>query len=156
VYFINLQITVNCKEVQTMPNLKKNDEVMRDVLTNARVIAVVGHSDKPERTSYRIAQFLREVGYTIYPVNPTVSEIDGQPSYASLKNVPEPVDIVNVFRRSEYLPEIVDEAIAIKAKTLWTQLGVSDEASGQKALDAGLTVVMDACIKVEYLRLTVG
>lgn len=139
-----------------MPNLNEDDNAMRDVLTNARVIAVVGHSDKPERTSYRIAQFLREVGYTIYPVNPMVSEIDGQPSYASLKDVPEPVDIVNVFRRSEYLPEIVDEAIAIKAKTLWTQLGVSDEASGQKALDAGLNVVMDACIKVEYLRLKVG
>jgi uncharacterized protein len=156
VYFINLQIAVNCKEVQTMPNLKENDEVMRDVLTKARVIAVVGHSDKPERTSYRIAQFLREVGYTIYPVNPMLSEIDGQPSYASLKDVPEPIDIVNVFRRSEYLPEIIDGAIAIKAKTLWTQLGVSDEASAQKALDAGLNVIMDACIKVEYLRLKVG
>ncbi|HEY9602553.1 MAG TPA: CoA-binding protein [Allocoleopsis sp.] len=139
-----------------MPNLKENDEAMRDVLTNARVIAVVGHSDKPERTSYRIAQFLREVGYTIYPVNPMVSEIDGQPSYASLKDVPEPVDIVNVFRRSEYLPEIVEEAIAIQAKTLWTQLGVFDETSAQKALNAGLNVVMDACIKVEYLRLKVG
>ena len=139
-----------------MPNLKENDEAMRDVLTNARVIAVVGHSDKPERTSYRIAQFLREVGYTIYPVNPMVSEIDGQPSYASLKDVPEPVDIINVFRRSEYLPEIVDEAIAIQAKTLWAQLGVFDETSAQKALNAGLNVVMDACIKVEYLRLKVG
>ena len=139
-----------------MPNLKENDEAMRDVLTNARVIAVVGHSDKPERTSYRIAQFLREVGYTIYPVNSMVSEIDGQPSYASLKDVPEPVEIVNVFRRSEYLPEIVEEAIAIQAKTLWTQLGVFDETSAQKALNAGLNVVMDACIKVEYLRLKVG
>jgi predicted CoA-binding protein len=157
-----LQIAVDCQEVQTMPNLKENDEARRDVLANARVIAVVGHSDKPERTSYRIAQFLREVGYTIYPVNPmvseidVVSEIDGQPSYASLKDVPEPVDIVNVFRRSEYLPEIVEEAIAIQANTLWTQLGVSDETSAQKALNAGLNVVMDACIKVEYLRLKVG
>jgi hypothetical protein len=85
-----------------------------------------------------------------------VSEIDGQPSYASIKDVPEPVDIVNVFRRSEYLPEIIDEAIAIHAKTVWAQLGVYDEASAQKALDAGLNVVMDACIKVEYLRLSVG
>jgi len=137
-------------------NLKEDDKALRDVLTNTRVIAVVGQSDKPERTSYRIAHFLQEVGYKIYPVNPMVSEIDGQPSYASLKDVPEPVDIVNVFRRSEYLPEIVDEAITVNAKTLWTQLGVYDEASAQKALDAGLNVVMDACIKVEYLRLRIG
>ena len=139
-----------------MPNLKEDDNAMRDVLTQAKVIAVVGHSDKPERTSYRIAQFLREVGYKVYPVNPTVSEIDGQPSYASLKDVPESVDIVNVFRRSEYLPEIVDEAIAIHAKTVWAQLGVYDERSAQKAIDAGWNMVMDACIKVEYMRLGVG
>ncbi len=138
-----------------MPNLKGDDNAMRDVLANATVIAVVGHSDKPERTSYRIAQFLRQVGYKVYPVNPTVSEIDGQPSYASLKDVPESVDIVNVFRRSEYLPEIVDDAIAANAKTVWAQLGVYDEPSAKKALDAGLNVVMDACIKVEYLRLKV-
>jgi hypothetical protein len=136
-----------------MPNLKQDDNAMRDMLTNAKVIAVVGHSDKPERTSYQIAQFLRGVGYTVYPVNPMVSEIDGQPSYPSLKDVPEPVDIVNVFRRSEYLPEIVDEAIAVNAKAVWAQLGVSDEPSAQKALDAGLNVVMNACIKVEYVRL---
>jgi predicted CoA-binding protein len=139
-----------------MPNLKEDDDAMPEVLTHARVIAVVGHSDKPERTSYRIAQFLREVGYTVYPVNPMVSEIDGQPSYASLKDVPESVDIVNVFRRSQYLSEVVDEAIAINAKTVWAQLGVYDEASAQKALDAGLNIVMDGCIKVEYMRLGVN
>jgi hypothetical protein len=139
-----------------MPNLKEDDNAMREVLTTAKVIAVVGHSDKPERTSYRIAQFLRGVGYKVYPVNPMVSEIDGQPSYASLKEVPESIDIVNVFRRSEYLPEIVNQAIAIHAKTVWTQLGVYDQQSAQKALDAGLYVVMDACIKVEYMRLGVG
>jgi predicted CoA-binding protein len=139
-----------------MPNLKEDDNVMRDVLTNAKVIAVVGHSDKPERTSYRIAQFLQEIGYNVYPVNPLVNEIDGQPSYSSLKDVPEPVDIVNVFRRSEYLPAIVDEAIAVNARTVWAQLGVYDQQSAQKALDAGLNIVMDACIKVEYLRLRTG
>lgn len=126
-----------------MSNLKEDDNAMRDVLINAKVIAVVGHSDKPERTSYRIAQFLRGVGYKVYPVNPVVSEIDGQPCYSSLKDVPEPVDIVNVFRRSEYLSAIVDEAIAVNAKTVWAQLGVSDELSAQKALDAGLKIVME-------------
>jgi hypothetical protein len=139
-----------------MSNLKEDDNAMRDVLINAKVIAVVGHSDKPERTSYRIAQFLRGVSYKVYPVNPVVSEIDGQPCYCSLKDVPEPVDIVNVFRRSEYLSAIVDEAIAVNAKTVWAQLGVSDELSAQKALDAGLNIVMDACIKVEYRRLRVS
>ncbi len=139
-----------------MSNLKEDDNAMRDVLINAKVIAVVGHSDKPERTSYGIAQFLRGVGYKVYPVNPVVSEIDGQPCYSSLKDVPEPVDIVNVFRRSEYLSAIVDEAIAVNAKTVWAQLGVSDELSAQKALDAGLNIVMDACIKVEYRRLRVS
>ena len=129
---------------------------MRDVLTNAKVIAVVGHSDKPERTSYRIAQFLQEIGYNVYPVNPLVNEIDGQPSYSSLKDVPEPIDIVNVFRRLEYLSAIVDEAIAVNARTVWAQLGVYDQQSAQKALDAGLNIVMDACIKVEYLRLRTG
>ncbi len=129
---------------------------MRDVLARAKVIAVVGHSDKPERTSYQIAQFLRSVGYTVYPVNPTVKEIDGQLSYSSLQEIPEAVDIVNIFRRSEYLGEIVDEAIAINAKTVWAQLGISNQQAAQKALDAGLNIVMDACIKVEYLRLGIG
>ncbi len=139
-----------------MPNLKEDDNAMRDVLTNSKVIAVVGHSDKPDRTSYRIAQFLRQIGYKVYPVNPMVSEIDGQPSYASLKQLPEAADIVNIFRRSEYLPEIVDEAIAVNAKTVWAQLGVYDDPSAQKALEAGLNVVMNACIKVEYMRLRVA
>ncbi|MEH2173649.1 CoA-binding protein [Nostoc sp.] len=139
-----------------MPNLKENDNALREVLTQAKIIAVVGHSDKRDRTSYQIAQFLRQTGYTVYAVNPLIKEIDGQPSYAALQELPEPVDIVNVFRRSEYLPEIVDEAISINAKTVWTQLGIWHQPSAQKAIDAGLNVVMDACIKIEYLRLKVG
>ena len=101
-----------------MPNLQENDLLMRQVLTQTQVIAVVGHSDKPHRTSYQIAQFLRQVGYTVYPVNPTVPEIDSQPSFASLNAIPEPIDLVNVFRRSEYLPEIVEQAIALGVPTL--------------------------------------
>lgn len=135
-----------------MPNLKANDQLLRQVLTQTQVIAVVGHSDQPHRTSYQIAQFLRQVGYTVYPVNPTVATIDSQPSFPSLSAIPEPVELVNVFRRSEYLPEIVDEAITLGVQTIWAQLGVSEPVSAQKALKAGLNVVMDACIKVEYLR----
>jgi uncharacterized protein len=139
-----------------MSKLKLDDNALRDVLTQTKVIAVVGYSEKPSRTSYQIAQFLRQVGYIVIPVNPMVREIDGQPSYASLREVPESVDLVNVFRRSEYLGEIVEDAIAIGAKTIWTQLGIYDEPSAQKALEAGLNVVIDACIKVEYNRLGIG
>ncbi|MEH2170107.1 MAG: CoA-binding protein [Nostoc sp.] len=139
-----------------MPNLKEDDNVLREVLIQAKTIAVVGHSDKRERTSYQIAQFLRQKGYTVYAVNPLIKEIDGQPSYAALQELPKLVDIVNVFRRSEYLPKILDEAISITAKTVWTQLGIWHQPSAQKAIDAGLNMVMDACIKIEYLRLRVG
>ncbi len=131
----------------------RDDAALRDILTSARVIAVVGHSDRPNRTSYRIANYLREVGYTVYPVNPTVAQIDGQRSYTSLADVPEPIDIVNVFRRSEYLAGVVEDAIAAGAKMVWAQLGVSDAAATQKAEAAGLPLVMDNCIKVSHMRL---
>ncbi len=129
---------------------------IREVLGNAKVIAVVGHSHKPERASYQIAQFLRKCGYIVYPVNPLVTKINNLPCYPSLKEVPSAVDIVNVFRRCEYLSQVVDQAIAIHVKTIWAQLGVYDQQAGRKAVDAGLNVVMDACIKVEYLRLGIG
>jgi len=123
---------------------------LRELLVKAKVIAVVGYSDKPYRTSYRIGQYLRNAGYKVYPVNPTISEIDGLPCYSNLAAIPEPIDIVDVFRRSEYLAQIVDEAIAVGAKAIWTQLGVVDEAAAQKADEAGLDVVMDRCIMVDH------
>jgi uncharacterized protein len=135
----------------SMANL--NDNAVRELLRNARVIAVVGHSDRPQRTSYQIAQFLKRVGYTIYAVNPTITTVDGEKSYPSLADVPEPVDIVDVFRRSEYLSGVVDDAIAAGAKSVWAQLGVYDSEAGRKAEAAGLDIVMDRCIKVEYNRL---
>ncbi len=130
-----------------------NDTHMRDLLKNAKVIAVVGHSDKPHRTSYRIAQYLREEGYTVYPVNPTVETIDGEPSYPSLADVREPIDIVNVFRRSEHLQGVVDDAIEVSAKAVWSQLGVVDMNAYETAQQAELDMVMDLCIKVEHQRL---
>ena len=130
-----------------------NDDAIRELLRNARVIAVVGHSDKPQRTSYMIAQFLKRMGYTIYAVNPTIESVDGEKSYASLADVPEPIDIVDVFRRSEYLAGVVDDAVAAGAKSVWAQLGVYDAEAGRKAEAAGLDIVMDRCIKVEYARL---
>ena len=136
-----------------MTNIKGNDVALQQILTEARSIAVVGHSAKPIRPSYQIAQFLRRQGYQVYPVNPGFKTIEGRPCYASLEQAPRPIDIVNVFRRSEYLPEIVEAAIAIRAKTLWTQLEIVDQTAAQKAINAGLNVIMDACIKLEYLRL---
>jgi hypothetical protein len=123
---------------------------LRELLAKSKVIAVVGYSDKPYRTSYRIGQYLRDAGYKVYPVNPTISEIDGQPCYPNLAAVPEPIDIVDVFRRSEYLAEVVDEAIAVGAKAVWAQLGVVDEKAAKKADKAGLGVVMDRCIMVDH------
>lgn len=138
-----------------MPILKPEDETLRYLLTYAKVIAVVGHSEKSHRDSYQVAQFLREAGYQVFPINPRVDEIDGQLSYASLRDVPAPIDIVNVFRRAEFLPEIVEDAIAIQAATLWTQLNISDPEAAEKATQAGLNVVMDACIKTEHKRLQI-
>lgn len=126
---------------------------LRNLLENAKVIAVVGHSDKPHRTSYRIAEYLRRAGYTVYPVNPTVEQIDGQPAYASLADVPEAIDIVDVFRRSEHLDGIVQEAIEVGARSVWAQLGVQDTDAAQRAEQAGMPIVMDRCIKVDHNRL---
>lgn len=134
-----------------MPN--PSDSALKELLTNSRVIAVVGHSDRPDRTSYQIAQYLRRAGYTVYPVNPTVETIDGQPAYASLAEVPEPIDIVDVFRRSEHLAAVVAEASAVGAKSVWAQLGVADDAAAEAARAAGITIVMDSCIKIEHRRL---
>lgn len=130
-----------------------DDSQIRDLLQQAKTIAVVGHSDNPGRTSYQIARFLRNAGYTVYAVNPTVSEIDGEPSYASVQDIPDQIDIVDVFRRSEFLEGVVKDAIAAGAKTVWSQLGVIDEAAAHKATEAGLNMVMNRCIKVEYARL---
>ncbi len=130
-----------------------DDTQLRELLAKARVIAVVGHSDKPHRTSYQIARYLRRAGYRVIPVNPTVNSIDGEPAYPTLADVPEPIDIVNVFRRSEHLPGIVEAAAAVGAKAVWAQLGVYHEAAARFAEEAGLLLVMDRCIKIEHRRL---
>lgn len=95
-----------------------HDSELREILTQTQVIALVGYSEKRDRPSSQIGQFLQTVGYKVIPVNSNVQQIEGQPCYASLRDIPEPVDLVNVFRRSEFLPEIVEAAIAIQAKTL--------------------------------------
>lgn len=126
-------------------------EQIREILRAAGTVAVVGLSDKPDRTSYMIAEAMQKKGYRIIPVNPaaTGNTILGEPVYASLADIPEPIDIVNVFRRSEFCEPIAEEAVAIGAKVLWLQLGVLNVTAANIAQQGGLQVIMDRCIKVE-------
>lgn len=131
-------------------------DVIKELLNNAQTIAVVGLSDNPERTSYRVSRYMQERGYRIIPVNPTITEALGEKAYPSLLDVPEKVDIVNVFRRSNDVPPVVDDAIAIKAGGVWMQEGIVNEDAAKKAEAAGLKVVMDRCIMVEHARMIAG
>jgi predicted CoA-binding protein len=129
------------------------DSEIRELLANSRTIAVVGLSDNPDRDSHRVALYLQRQGFTIIPVNPGLSRVLGVPAYPDLKRVTTPVDIVNIFRRPVFVPEIVEEAIRIGARAVWMQLGVSNESAIQHASDNGLQVVTDRCIMVEHHRL---
>lgn len=128
------------------------NEDIPGLLQKSRHVAVVGLSDKPYRDSYRIAQTLLANGYTVIPVNPGLETWNGIRAWSDLSSVPSPIDIVNVFRRSEHVSDIVDEAIAVGAAAVWTQYGVVDEEAGRRAEAAGLHVVMDRCIAVELAR----
>jgi uncharacterized protein len=130
-----------------------NTEERKKVLENAKHIAVVGLSDKPHRTSYQIAEFLLEAGYEITPVNPTVSQVLGKKSVDSISDLPESVDIINVFRRSEYLPALAEEAVETDIPVFWAQLGVYDETAEKILEKHGKQVAMDLCIKVEHAML---
>mgnify|MGYP005809536907 CR=1 FL=1 len=121
-----------------------------DLLKHARNIAVVGLSDNPLRPSYGVAAYMQMHGYRIIPVNPTIGEALGEKAHVSLLEVPEPVDIVDIFRRSEYVAEIVDQAIAKRVPAIWMQETVVDERAAEKARQAGIFVVMDRCILKEH------
>ncbi len=122
-------------------------------ILNYRTIAVVGISDDPERPSHFVASFLESKGYKIIPVNPKLTEWEGKKCYPDLRSIPEKVDVVDIFRRSEAVPPIVEEAIKIKAKVVWMQEGIVNEEAAAKARDAGIEVVMDRCMKKEYVRI---
>jgi uncharacterized protein len=124
-----------------------------EILGEARTIAVVGLSAKRSRPSHGVAEYLQRVGYRIIPVNPNIAEALGEKSYASLDTVPEPVDIVDIFRRAEHVPAIVEAAIRKGAKTIWMQEGVVHEEAARRAESAGLAVVMDRCILKDHRRL---
>lgn len=124
-----------------------------EILNSSRVVAIVGLSPKPDRPSYRVASYLKGKGYKIIPVNPGAEEILGVPSYPDLSSVPEPVDVVDIFRRSEEVPAIVEEAIEIGAKAVWMQEGVISDEAAARAEKAGLMVVMDRCMLKEHQKL---
>jgi predicted CoA-binding protein len=124
-----------------------------EILNRSRVVAVVGFSAKPDRPSHRVATYLKEQGYKIIPVNPAKKEILGEPCYPDLASVPEPVDVVDIFRRSDKVLPIVEEAIRIGAKAVWMQEGVINEEAAARAREGGLLVVMDKCMLKEHQKL---
>ena len=123
------------------------------LLKNSTTIAVVGISNKPERDSYKVAEYLQKQGYKIIPINPAIKEVLGEKAYSSLTQVSMPVDIIDVFRRSEEVPGVIKEALKSKPKAIWLQLGVVNEEAAKQAIEEGLTVIMDRCIKIEHNRL---
>lgn len=135
--------------------LNDQPDTIKQLLTDAQVIAVVGMSDDTRRASYQIGMFLKQAGYTVYPVNPTLHQIGDLAVYHSLADVPGPIDIVNVFRRSEYLDGVVEDAIEVGAKSVWAQLGVHDDGAIARAIAADLPIITDHCIKVDYWRLNI-
>ena len=124
-----------------------------EILNSSRVIAVVGLSAKPDRPSYIVASYLKQNGYKIIPVNPKAGEILGEVCYPDLGSIPEPVDVVDIFRRAEEVPAIVEEAIKIRTKAVWMQEGVINEQAAVRAKEAGLLVVMDKCMLKEHRKL---
>lgn len=130
-----------------------SDKEMKEILLSTKVIASVGLSGNQQKESYGIAAYLQEQGYQIIPVNPTATEILGEKAYPDLESVPVKIDVVQVFRKPEDVPPVVDDAIKVGAKVIWMQEGIVNEEAAQKARDAGLQVVMDACMRVTHRRL---
>src|SRR3954470_6263097 len=139
-----------------MAHQNPSDEQLKQILTDATTIAMVGASSNPEKASYGIMRKLQSVGYRVIPVNPREAEILGERSYPSLVDVPERIDIVDVFRRAEDTPGIADEAVTIGAKALWLQTGIVSEDAAARATAGGLTVVMDRCIGATVSLLKAG
>jgi predicted CoA-binding protein len=131
----------------------EDEKSIAELLASAKTIAVVGLSSKRHRASFGVAQYLQSSGYRIIPVNPNETEVLGEKCYALLESIPEKIDIVDIFRRSELVPEVVDSAIRIGARAVWMQEGVEDGPSAERARHAGLFVVMDLCIAKELHKL---
>jgi len=130
-----------------------NDTELTQLLTQAKIIAVVGLSSKPARASYGVARFLQRQGYRIIPINPAETEVLGERAYARIAEVPDAIDIVDVFRRSEAVLEVLEDALPKKPRCFWMQEGVVNEEAARRAEAAGISVVMDHCILKEIARL---
>ena len=130
-----------------------SEENIKALLEQCRTIAIVGLSDKPHRDSFKVAQYLQEQGYRIIPVHPRIKEVLGERVYPTLAEIPEPVDMVNVFRKSEDTPEVVRQALPLKPKAIWLQLGIANEEAGRLAAESGIPYIQDRCIKVDHARL---
>jgi len=133
--------------------MEQESDDLRKILTTSKTIAVVGLSNKPDRPSYDVANYLKEHGYRIIPVNPTIKEALGEKAYASLKDVPGRIDVVQIFRRPEDVPAVVDDAISIGAKVVWMQPGAENEEAAAKAEAAGLKAVVGACMRTVHRTL---
>ena len=133
-----------------------SNQCIRDILESAETIAMVGLSGNWSRPSYFAAKYLMEKGYTVIPVNPNYKEILGKKSFPSLREIDRPVDVVNLFQRSEKVADFLEDAMALKASAFWMQLGIVNKEAGGKALDLGMVPVMDRCMKIEYARLFGG
>ncbi|HVS87292.1 MAG TPA: CoA-binding protein [Candidatus Acidoferrum sp.] len=131
---------------------KASADPILEILKNHKTIAVVGLSSNPTRPSYGVAEYIKSAGYRIIPVNPNEKEVLGEKSYARLEEVPEKIELVDIFRRAEDVPPVVDGAIRVGAKVVWMQLGIENEAAAEKARAAGLIVIEDACILVEHKK----
>jgi len=142
-------MTMGCE----LPDYNPPDEEVVELLKSAKTVAVVGISHKEDRDSYKVAKYLKEHGYKIIPVNPKYKEVLGEPCYPDLKSIPEKIDVVDIFRKVDAIPGIVDEAIAVGAGAVWMQLGLAHNESAEKARQAGLKVVMNKCMKIEHQRL---
>ena len=127
-------------------------DAILELLRNYKAIAVVGLSSNPMRPSHGVTEYMQGAGYRIIPVNPNETEVLGEKSYPRLEDVPEKIDVVNIFRRAEEVPPVVESAIRIGAKVVWMQLGIENEEAGEKAKVAGLAVVEDACILIEHRK----
>jgi predicted CoA-binding protein len=135
-------------------NMKKPKiNELRQILSTTRTIAVVGLSDKPDRPSHAVASYLQKQGYRIIPVNPNLTEVLGEKAYPSVRDIPGPVEVVDIFRRAEEVPPIVEDAIAKGARVVWMQLGIVNESAAARAEAAGLQVVMDTCMEVVHRAL---
>ena len=130
-----------------------DDQTLINLLRSSSNIALVGHSSNPERASFVVSRYLREQGFKVFPVNPMLDEVDGLRVYPSLDALPVKIDIVDVFRQADFLPQITREAVAVGAGAVWGQLEVIHPEAGNIAKDAGVLIVMDRCIKVEHTRL---